>query len=197
MMLHSYRLFSLLFFPLSFLFVLLFEGCMGPDHSKRVEKVDSLQQVSKELWKRIEEVDTARALEIKGRLEEELRIFKQHYERDSMGEKLYQTLDEHKNTQKALEGYKSLLFEIKKRSKKSREQLEALKKDLRKGHYTAEKAEGYIEDEKKVLEQIEGSVQKLEERTEAAIKNYRSYSGSLRKRSTLPDSVEWPGEEKQ
>ena len=177
--------------------ILSFSACSGPDHAERVSRVDSLQQRLSRLKERTATIDTGRTMKLRERIEEELRIFKDHYPKDSMGEDLFQALDDHRRTRKALEGYSGVLERVTDGIQKSESKLKALKKDLKKGRHSKKEAEKYLQDEEKVLERLESSVDELKKRTRAAFENYGSYSGVLREHLTLPDSVTWPSSEKQ
>ncbi len=173
-----------------------FSAC-GPDHTERVAKVDSLQQRAQALKERIGKIDTGRTLELEDRIEEQIELFKEHFEKDSMGEKLYKALNDHKSTQEVLEGYQRNMDRVVKGIEKSEGKLKALRKDLRKGRWSEKKAKDHLADEKKVIDKLESSVNELEKRSKAALENFKSYSGVLRENLSLPDSVEWPGPEKQ
>ncbi len=179
--------------------ILLLGGaaCTVNDHSKRVTRVDSLQQRLKSLEERADKIDTAQARKIMERAEKELELFNTYFENDSMGESLFNVLDSYKRTKEVFEGYGGQLRRVHKELDKSRKKLKALKKDLKKGRLSGKKADGYIEDEEKVLLQLKKSVSKLEKQTKAVFENYKGRSEKLREHLNLPDSVQWPDKGEQ
>lgn len=179
----------------STLFFLVFLGaCGGPDHSERIARVDSLQKELKGYQERLSQLDTSQAIRIQKRSERELELFQEHYEGDSMGQKLYHALDDQKRTQKALKGYKKSLRKLRSGMKKSRSQLKHLKKDLKRGHYSEKEAEEYLRDEGKVLKELKGALKRFEKKTNSALENYKSFSDVVKERVSLPDTVSWPGD---
>jgi chromosome segregation ATPase len=168
-------------------------SCSGPDHSDRIARIDSLQGRLSSYKERLNGLDTVRVLNIQERVDRELELFQKHYERDSMGQELYNALDDQKRTKKAVKGYKGALRKVRKEMNKSSSQLKDLKKDLERGHYSAEKAGEYLKDEAKVIQELSASLERVEKKTRSVLENYESYSSVIKERVTLPDSVSWPG----
>lgn len=178
------------------LFLLGGTACTN-DHSERIEKLDSLQERLKGSKKRVDKLDTAKAFDVMKRAKGELELFKTHFEKDTMGEELFNVLDAYKRTEEAFEGYRPKFKKLDEELDRSAEQLKDLKADLEEGRLSKEKAKSYIADEKKILHQLEKSVQTLEKQTKAIFENYEGRSEKLRKHLSLPDSVQWPHEGKQ
>lgn len=172
-------------------------GCQAPDHSERIATLDSLEERLVRSKKQLENLDTAKAIELQEKVARQLELFQEYYENDSMGQKMYKALNEHRTAQKALKGYQKSLHKLEKEIEESEEHIEALRKDLQKGRHSPEKARKYIGDERKVLERLERSVDRFEKKTRTALKKHESSSDNIRKNLSLPDSVEWPGERKQ
>lgn len=190
------RFFSIASLFLSFLalsFLISLGSCSGPDHSERIARIDSLQERLAKYEERLNALDSTRVLKIQERVDRELEIFQTHYERDSMGQELYNALDDHKRTKKALKGYKDALRTIQEEMSRSSSQLKDLKMDLERGHYSAEKADEYLKDEAKAIEELSASVKRVEKKTRSVLENYESYSSVIKERVSLPDSVSWPG----
>ncbi len=174
-----------------------FQSCSGPDRSERIDKVDSLQKDLDQLKERFAAIDTGRALELKERVKKEEKIFENHFDSDSMGEDLFKVLESYKRTRKAFEGYRKGLESMEQELSKSEEQLKDLRKDLKNGALSEEKANRYIEDEAAVIERLNNELEKLETKTKAGFRNFKDRPADLSEYLEVPDSVEWPGNEKQ
>lgn len=173
------------------------QKCAGPDHSERLEKVDSLQHQLGQLRESFWELDTSGALELYQKVRKRQELFETHFESDSMGEELFRTLDSYKHTRKAFEGYRRSLRSLRMEFTKCEEQLKDLRSDLEKGVLGADDAAEYIEDESSALHRLKGELEKLEMKTKAGFRNFEERPADLSEHLELPDTVEWPAIEKQ
>ena len=173
------------------------QNCSGPDHSDRIQKVDSLREQLSKLREELGNLDTTGAMELQSVVAQRQRSFEAHYEKDSMGEEIFRILDSYKKTQKAFEGYRRSLRGLKKEFARSEEQLKALRKDLKRGVLSEKKAKEYVQDEASVLHRLQGELEKLSMKTKAGFRNFEQRPAELSKYLTLPDTVEWPELEKQ
>lgn len=184
-------------FTIAFLVVPFLLGSCGPDHSENLEALGELENELSELEERYDSVQREKATELKNSVTESERLFQEHFEGDTMGEDLFQILEAYKRVRKSLENFENSDKLIRKELDKSGQQLDDLRKDLKDGLHSEEKAGDFVDEEAENLERIREALQEQESRTKAAFRNYRKKPGKLSGHVSLPDSLEWPEEEKQ